>query len=75
MLDSKGRKSFPKITATEQNYISVERAKNKIALLDNLNHNVLYGIGGLLKVIGYSIPLIEKIVNIKPLNFLLKKTI
>lgn len=73
MLDSKGRKPFPKITAAEQNYINVERAKNEIALLDNLNQKVFYGIDGLLKVIGYSFPLIEKIGNIKPINFLLKK--
>jgi hypothetical protein len=73
MLDSNGRKPFPRITATEQNYIDVERAKNEIALVDNLNQKVFYGIDGLLKVIGNSFPLVEKIGNIKPVNFILKK--
>lgn len=73
MLDSNGRKPFPKITATEQNYIDVERAKNEIALVDNLNKKVFYGIDGLLKVIGNSFPIVEKIGNFKPVNFLLKK--
>lgn len=73
MLDSNGRKPFPRITATEQNYIDVERAKNEIALVDNLNQKVFYGIDGLLKVIGNSFPLVEKIGNFKPVNFILKK--
>ena len=73
MLDSDGRKSFTTITSSEQIFIDVERAKNEIALVDNENKKVFYGIESLLKVIGNSYPWMERIGNLKPVNFLLKK--
>ncbi|WP_026977036.1 DCC1-like thiol-disulfide oxidoreductase family protein [Flavobacterium tegetincola] len=73
MLDSNGRKSFTTITSSEHLFIDVERAKNEIALVDNENKKVFYGIESLLKVIGNSYPWMESIGNLKPVNFLLKK--
>ena len=73
MLDNQGRKPFELISIEEKNYIDIERAKNEIALVDNENKKVYYGIESLLKVIGNSFPWMEKVGNLKPINYLLKK--
>ena len=73
MLDSDGRKPFVEIKKSEKVYIDIERAKDEIALVDNRNQQVFYGIESLLKVLGNSFPLIETIGNLKIVNFLLKK--
>lgn len=74
MLDSSGRKPFNQIAANEKAFINIEKSKNEIALIDNENKKVYYGIDSLLKVIGYSFPWMEKVGNVKPINYLLKKT-
>ncbi len=73
MLDKKGRKSYGDITTNERSYIDVKRAANEIALVDRNTKKVFYGIDSLLKVIGNSFPIIEKIGNTKPVNYFLKK--
>ncbi|MEN2400219.1 hypothetical protein GKZ90_0010550 [Flavobacterium sp. MC2016-06] len=73
MLDENGRKSYCELSENEQNFVDVNRASNEIALIDNKNQTVLYGIDSLLKVIGFSFPLIERIGNLKPIKFFLKK--
>ena len=73
MLDENGRKSYSKLSESEQTFVDVNRASNEIALIDNENKTVLYGIDSLLKVIGFSFPWIEKIGNVKPIKFFLKK--
>jgi hypothetical protein len=73
MLDENGRKSYCELSENEQAFVDVKRASNEIALIDNQNKTVLYGIDSLLKVIGFSFPLIEKIGNLKPIKFFLKK--
>lgn len=73
MLDENGKKPYCQLSEEEQNFIDVKRASNEIALVDNENKTVLYGIDSLLKVIGYSFPWMEKAGNWKLINFLLKK--
>ena len=73
MLDTNGRKPFSQLTNVEQNYIDTKRATNEIALIDTKNKTVIYGIDCLLKVIGNSFPIIEKVGNLKPIKFFLKK--
>ncbi|MRX38846.1 hypothetical protein GJU43_06140 [Flavobacterium sp. LC2016-23] len=73
MLDENGRKSYCELSENEQAFVDVNRASNEIALIDNQNKTVLYGIDSLLKVIGFSFPLIEKTGNLKPIKFFLKK--
>lgn len=73
ILDNQGRKPFELITIDEEIYLDLERAKNEIALVDNENRKVYYGIESLLKVIGNSFPWIEKIGNWKPINYFIKK--
>jgi hypothetical protein len=73
MLDENGKKPFSNLTEEEQNFIDVKRASNEIALVDNKNKTVIYGIDSLLKVIGNSFPWMEKVGNIPPIKFLLQK--
>lgn len=73
MLDENGKKPYCQLSAKEQNFIDVKRASNEIALVDNENKTVIYGIDSLLKVIGFSFPWMEKIGNLKPIKFFLKK--
>ncbi len=73
MLDENGKKPYCQLSEEEEIFIDVKRASNEIALVDNKNKTVLYGIDSLLKVIGFSFPWMEKIGNLKPINFILKK--
>lgn len=73
MLDENGRKSYCKLSDEEQGFIDLKRAPNEIALVDNKTKTVTYGIDSLIKVVGFSFPLIEKIATLKPIHFILKK--
>lgn len=73
MLDENGRKSYCQLSAEEQNFVDLKRAPNEIALVDNKTQTVIYGIDSLIKVVGFSFPLIEKIATVKPIHFILKK--
>jgi len=73
MLDENGKKPYCQLSDEEHNFIDVKRASNEIALVDNENKKVIYGIDSLLKVIGFSFPWMEKIGNLKPIKFFLKK--
>lgn len=73
MLDGNGRKSYCQLSQEEQNLINIKQASNEIALIDNKNKTVIYGIDSLLKVVGFSFPWIEKIGKTKPINFILRK--
>ncbi|TRX35533.1 hypothetical protein FNW52_10865 [Flavobacterium sp. ZT3R18] len=73
MLDKNGKKPYCQLSDEEQQFINVKRASNEIALIDNKNKSVIYGIDSLLKIIGYSFPWMEKVGNIKPIKFVLKK--
>ena len=73
MLDKNGRKSFCDLDENEKQIMDINRASNEIALIDSKNNKVFYGIDSLLKVIGYSFPLVEKIGHLSTINFFLKK--
>jgi hypothetical protein len=73
MLDENGRKSYCQLSAEEQTFVDLKRAPNEIALVDNITKTVTYGIDSLIKVVGFSFPLIEKITTIKPIHFGLTK--
>ncbi|MBY0486950.1 MAG: hypothetical protein K2P85_07190 [Flavobacteriaceae bacterium] len=73
MLDENGKKPYCQLSDEEQNFIDVKHASNEIALVDNQNKTVIYGIDSLLKVIGFSFPWMEKIGNLKPIKYFLKK--
>ncbi|WP_029272006.1 hypothetical protein [Flavobacterium sp. KJJ] len=73
MLDENGRKSSCQLSDEEQSFVDLKRAPNEIALINNKTKTVTYGIDSLIKVIGFSFPLIEKIATLKPIHFILKK--
>lgn len=73
MLDENGRKSYCQLSEEEQNFVDLKRAPNEIALVDNKTKTVTYGIDSLIKVVGFSFPLIEKIATIKPVHYILRK--
>jgi predicted DCC family thiol-disulfide oxidoreductase YuxK len=73
MLDQNGRKSYCLLSEEEQNFVDLKRAPNEIALIDNKAQTVVYGIDSLIKVVGFSFPVIEKIATRKPIHFILKK--
>ena len=72
MLDENGKKPFSAITA-DQDFIDIKRASNEIALVDNKNKTVTYGIDSLLKVIGNSFPWMEKVGHFWPVKYCLRK--
>lgn len=73
MLDENGRKSYCQLSEEEQSFVDLKRAPNEIALVNNETKTVTYGIDSLIKVIGFSFPLIEKMATIKPVHFILTK--
>ena len=73
MLDENGKKPFSCLANEEKIFIDIKKASNEIALVDNTNKTVIYGIDSLLKVIGNSFPWMEKVGTISPIKFLLKK--
>jgi hypothetical protein len=73
MLDENGKKPYCQLSEEEQIFIDVKRASNEIALVDTKNKTVIYGIDSLLKVIGHSFPWMEKVGNLKPIKYCLKK--
>ncbi|MBS7232028.1 hypothetical protein KHA90_13435 [Flavobacterium psychroterrae] len=73
MLDENGRKSYCQLSEEEQNFVDLKRAPNEIALIDNKTKTVIYGIDSLLKVVGFSFPLIEKLGTTKPVHLILRK--
>lgn len=73
MLDQNGRKPYCQLAPEDQSFVDIKRATNEIALVDNKNKTVIYGIDSLLKVIGFSFPWMEKVGTTKPIHLFLKK--
>lgn len=73
MLDENGKKPYCQLSSEEESFIDVKRASNEIALVDNENKTVIYGIDSLLTVLGFSFPWMQKIGNITPVKYFLKK--
>ena len=66
MLDKNGREAFSEISENTKSKIDFHRAKNEIALVDQQNNTVIYGLESLLLIIGNSFPFLEKIAKIQP---------
>jgi predicted DCC family thiol-disulfide oxidoreductase YuxK len=61
MLDKNGRTAFADFDFEGNAQIDKNLACNRIALINTSNNEITYGINSLLKVIGFSFPLIAKI--------------
>lgn len=73
MLDENGRLPYAELNADTCAFVDADRARNEIALIDHQNKSVTYGIDSLLKVLGHSIPFIEKVGKTKPVYAFLKR--
>lgn len=73
MLDKNGKQAFSSISKIDYDYVDLEKATNQIALVNHDEKTVTYGIDSLLKVIGYSFPIIDKIGQFSPIKWFLKK--
>lgn len=73
MLDADGRKPYSSLTETDCQFVDANRARNEIALIDHQNNTVTYGIDSLLKVVGHSFPMIEKVGKVPPVYWFFKK--
>jgi len=61
MLDKNGRTAFTNFDFENKTEIDKNLACNKIALINTTKNEIIYGIDSLLKVVGFSFPLIAKI--------------
>ncbi len=73
MLDPEGRKPFCQLEENETQVIDLGRAVNEIALIDRGSGAVLYGVDSILRILGHSLPLIERVGRFGPVHFLLQK--
>ncbi len=73
MLDKNGRTKYSQMSSHEENLVDIKRSCNEIALLNHENGTVIYGIDSLLKIIGNSFPIIEKVGKIQPVHSVLKQ--
>lgn len=74
LLDENGRTAYSAESLNVLPFVDQVKAANEIALIDTKNKTVIYGIDSLLKVIGHSMPWIERIGNFKLVKFLLKNS-
>ncbi len=70
-LEKDGRVAFRDIADKTVLNFDLQKAKNKIALLDNSTRETSYGIDSLLKILGQKQPWIESVGKFKPVYFLL----
>nr|WP_322625212.1 hypothetical protein [uncultured Flavobacterium sp.] len=73
MLDENGRLPYADLNTDTCTFVDADRARNEIALIDHKSKTVTYGIDSLLKVLGHSMPIVEKLGKTKPMYFILKK--
>lgn len=73
MLDENGRLPYADLNTDTCTFVDADRARNEIALIDHKSKTVTYGIDSLLKVLGHSMPIVEKLGKTKPIYFFLKR--
>lgn len=73
MLDENGRLPYADLNTDTCAFVDADRARNEIALIDHKSKTVTYGIDSLLKVLGHSLPFIEKLGKTKPVYASLKR--
>lgn len=71
LLNEKGRMAYQQINTAVFPMVDLEKAKDKIACIDQTTGKVVYGIDSLLTIIGQRFPWIQKIGSWKIIHFLL----
>lgn len=69
MLGANGKMAYSELESCA--FVDMDRAANEIALVDFSNRTTIYGIDSLLRVIGNSFPVVEKIGKIPPIHYAL----
>lgn len=72
LLDESGRIPYINYIALHPNEINSNIAQTKIACINHQTNQVLYGIDGLVFILGHRYKLIQVLGNFKPINLLLK---
>ncbi|HOZ52645.1 MAG TPA: DCC1-like thiol-disulfide oxidoreductase family protein, partial [Chitinophagaceae bacterium] len=73
LLDAKGRIPFQEIDASNFPTVDYDLAKNKIALLNRENGEVVYGIDGLVKILGNNFGLVRFFIQFKIIRWFLEQ--
>lgn len=71
LLNEKGRMAYQQLNTTVYPMVDLEKAKDKIACIDQTTGKVVYGIDSLLTIIGQRFPWIQKIGSWRIIHFLL----
>ena len=72
LLPPAGRISFSQYISLHPNEVDENIAQTKIACVDHQTNQVLYGINGLIVILGNRFKIVEILGNFKPINWLLK---
>lgn len=73
MLDEQGREAYQQMSAQTAAYINTDRARNEIALVNNLTGEVTYGIDSIFKILSNVFPPFAPLFNFSPFHWLMKK--
>ncbi len=72
ILEASGRISYNQYVVLHPNEIDTTIAQTKIACINHQTNQVLYGIDGLVAILGNRFKMIQILENFKPINWLLK---
>lgn len=73
MLDQQGRAAYTDVVNSNIPNINWERARNEIAMINNKDNTVQYGIDSLITIIGNNMPAFRPLFRFKPLYFLMSR--
>jgi hypothetical protein len=73
LLPRDGRKAFSSLDTELLRMIDINRGRNEIPLIDTSSGTVKYGIDALLEILGTKMPVIKKVGNMTPVNWVLRK--
>lgn len=71
LLNEKGRMAYQQLNTVDYPMVDLDKAKDKIACIEQTTGKVVYGIDSLLTILGQRFPLIQKIGSWKIIHFLL----
>lgn len=72
IIEQSGRISYNEYVAAHPNVVDTNIAQTKIACLNQQTNQVLYGIDGLVAILGNRFAMVRILGNFKPINWLLK---
>lgn len=73
MLDESGREAYQQMSIQTSSCINRDRARNEIALVNNLTGEVVYGVDSIFKILAHAFPVFAPLFNFKPFHWLMKR--